>query len=161
MVVKDGLSALQRLNPCNNKLRVANLFGLVTLVTVLIFEDRNSEIEEASNDGLLPTAYIDTGMHSEPTDPQRKPYPLPSPQSSHALKITTATSGCCMLTSVSTQSHPSSWLENFTLCSGKKTQTQTDLREFRCSTPEIFHSLLWDVVEKDSILICNPRLVPW
>lgn len=53
------------------------------------------------------------------------PYPLPSPLSSHTLTVTTAT-----LAWHSTRSHPSSWLENFTLCSGKTTQTQTDLRRF-------------------------------
>lgn len=51
-------------------------------------------------------------MRSEPTGPQRMPYPLPATQSEHTLK-STATSETVLLISAqrSTQSNPGSWLE--------------------------------------------------
>lgn len=163
------MMALKRLNPCKEKLRVASLFGLVPLATVLIFEDRNSKIADGRAYNRLPM----TGLYQQPTSTPVRiqnqemhrgwPYPLPSPLSSHTLTVTTAT-----LAWHSTRSHPSSWLENFTLCSGKTTQTQTDLRRFwigsRTSSTSVLDtralsfSLFCDVAKKIS-LICNPRLV--
>lgn len=51
-------------------------------------------------------------MRSEPTGPQRMPYPLPATQSEHTLK-SAATSETVLLISAqrSTQSNPGSWLE--------------------------------------------------
>lgn len=66
-------------------------------------------------------------------------YPLPSTQSSHTLRVRAATSGRCLLTSAqrSTQSHPWSMKENFTLRAlvphsavGFWTSSQADLRDW-------------------------------
>ena len=59
-------------------------------------------------------AWTLTCMLSEPADPQRMPYPLPSNEFS-PLKIKAATSGCCLVTLAQhwIQAHPWGWLENF------------------------------------------------
>ena len=56
-------------------------------------------------------------MLSDPTDPQRTPYPLPSTQAPHSWRIRTAAPGCCLLISTqhSTQSQLWGWLANSTL----------------------------------------------